>query len=48
MIDKWNQPRLAEGLEPWNPRTIYHLRGVPDEEIDIFIDTSSVAPGGTA
>lgn len=43
MIDRWNQKRLAEGLEPWNPQTIYHPRGVPDEEIDILIDTSSVA-----
>jgi len=48
MIDKWIQKRLAEGLGPWNPQTIYHLRGVPDEEIDIFIDTPRLLPGGTA
>ena len=30
-------------MEPWNPEKIYHLRGVPDDEIHIVIDTSSVA-----
>ena len=44
MIDLWNSKRIEEGLEPWNPAKIYHLRGVPDDEIDIVIDTSSVAP----
>lgn len=44
MIDKWNRQRVAAGIEPWNPETVYHLRGVPDEDIDIVIDTTSVAP----
>ena len=44
MIDRWNHQRIADGLEPWDPETVYHPRGVPDDEIDIFIDTSSVAP----
>ena len=43
VIDRWNQQRLADGLEPWDPQIVYHPRGVPDNEIDIFINTSSVA-----
>lgn len=44
MIDRWNAVRISEGLEPWDPEIVYHLRGVPDEEIDISIDTAAVAP----
>ena len=44
MVDRWNQKRIAEGLEPWDPEIVYHFRGVPDEDIGIAIDTSSVAP----
>jgi LmbE family N-acetylglucosaminyl deacetylase len=43
MIDRWNRQRLAAGLDPWDPNTVYHLRGVPDNEVDIVVDTSSVA-----
>ena len=43
VIERWNEKRIADGVEPWNPEIVYHLRGVPDEEIDIDIDTSSVA-----
>ena len=44
VIDKWNRRRVAEGLEPFDPTIVYHFRGVPDERIDIAIDTSAVAP----
>jgi LmbE family N-acetylglucosaminyl deacetylase len=44
VIDRWNHRRVAAGLAAWNPNTVYHLRGVPDETIDIDIDTSTVAP----
>ena len=44
VIDKWNRRRVAEGLEPFDPTMVYHLRGVPDERIDIAIDTTGVAP----
>jgi LmbE family N-acetylglucosaminyl deacetylase len=44
MIDRWNRRRVAAGLEPWDPDTVYHLRGVPDDRIGIVIDTSAVAP----
>jgi hypothetical protein len=30
-------------LQPWDPGTVYDLRGVPDDRIDIAIDTSVVA-----
>jgi LmbE family N-acetylglucosaminyl deacetylase len=44
VIERWNETRMSQGLEPWDPGTIYHLRGVEDEEIDISIDTAAVAP----
>jgi LmbE family N-acetylglucosaminyl deacetylase len=44
MIDKWNRRRIAGGLAPYDPTVVYHLRGVPDERIDIVVDTSAVAP----
>ena len=44
VIDRWNRRRLDAGLSVWDPNTVYHLRGVPDELIDIDIDTSAVAP----
>ena len=37
-------PAGAAGLTAWDPDTVYHLRGVPDERIDIDIDTTGVAP----
>jgi LmbE family N-acetylglucosaminyl deacetylase len=44
VIDRWNKKRIASGLGPYDPQTVFHLRGVPDENIGIDIDTSSVAP----
>ena len=44
MIDRWNHRRVQAGLTAWDPDTVYHLRGVPDERIDIDIDTTHVAP----
>jgi hypothetical protein len=44
VIDRWNYRRVQAGLSAWDPNTVYHLRGVPDESIDIDIDTSAVAP----
>jgi hypothetical protein len=43
MIDRWNRWRVAAELQPWDPDTVYHLQGVPDDRIDIAIDTSVVA-----
>jgi LmbE family N-acetylglucosaminyl deacetylase len=42
-IDRWNVKRIRDGLRPWDPNRLYDLRGVPDETIDVDIDTSSVA-----
>lgn len=44
VIDRWNEKRVAEGLAPWDPQLVYHLRGVPDDQIDIVIDSSPIAP----
>lgn len=43
IVDRWNRERAAQGLEPWDPTQIYHLRGVPDDRVDVVVDTSSVA-----
>jgi LmbE family N-acetylglucosaminyl deacetylase len=43
VFDRWNATRVRHGLEPWDPDRTYHLRGVPDEEIGITVDVSSVA-----
>jgi N-acetyl-1-D-myo-inositol-2-amino-2-deoxy-alpha-D-glucopyranoside deacetylase len=39
---RFNGHREAEGLPPWDPTAVYHLRGVPDELIGITVDTSAV------
>ncbi len=41
--ERWNTKRRAVGLEPWDPDAVYHLRGVPDDEIGLTVDCSSVA-----
>ncbi|HZD68652.1 MAG TPA: PIG-L family deacetylase [Actinomycetes bacterium] len=43
VIDRFNARRVARGMQPWDPTRIYHLRGIPDERIDVDIDTSGVA-----
>jgi LmbE family N-acetylglucosaminyl deacetylase len=40
---RWNDTRRRKGLEPWDPDAVYHLRGVPDEQIGVTVDVSSVA-----
>lgn len=40
---RWNAQRAARGLPVFDPTAMYHMRGVPDETIDIAVDTSSVA-----
>lgn len=42
-FERWNLRRQQEGLAPWDPAVEYHLRPVPDEWIDIEVDTSTVA-----
>ena len=43
VFERWNETRRRKGLTPWDPDAVYHLRGVPDEQIGISVDTSSVA-----
>ena len=43
MVDRWNEARIRRGHEPWDPDTVFHIRGVPDETIGISMDTASVA-----
>jgi len=43
VIDRWNHRRVQAGLTAWDPNTVFHLRGVPDERVDIDIDTTQVA-----
>ncbi|WP_235781406.1 PIG-L deacetylase family protein [Sinomonas notoginsengisoli] len=38
-----NVARQATGLAAWDPSQVYHFRGIPDELVDIRVDTSSVA-----
>ena len=38
-----NKARVRDGLPPWDPTQIYHWRGVPDELVDIRVDTHLVA-----
>jgi LmbE family N-acetylglucosaminyl deacetylase len=40
---RWNDTRRRKGLEPWDPDAVYNLRGVPDEQIGVTVDVSSVA-----
>ena len=43
VFERWNATLVRKGMPPWNPETVYHLRGVPDELIGLTVDTSSVA-----
>ena len=41
-FERWNRARQRMGLEVWDPSREYHVRPVPDEAIDIEVDTSAV------
>ncbi len=43
VFERWNATRARKGMTPWNPHAVYHLRGVPDRQIGVTVDTSSVA-----
>lgn len=40
---RYQRRREAAGLPAWDPTAVYHLRGVPDELIDVDVDTAAVA-----
>ncbi len=43
VFERWNTVRRRTGVEAWDPNLEYHLRPVPDEAIDIEVDTSAVS-----
>ncbi len=43
LFERHQQWRTRNGRERWDPTALYHLRGTPDELIDIDVDTQSVA-----
>ena len=43
LFERHQQWRTRNGRERWDPTTVYHLRGTPDELIDVDVDTR---PGG--
>ena len=43
VFQRWNETRRRKGLAPWDPTAVYHLRGVPDEQIGISVDATSVS-----
>ncbi|MDP9883600.1 LmbE family N-acetylglucosaminyl deacetylase [Sinomonas atrocyanea] len=38
-----NAARTSSGLPPWDPAQVYHFRGIPDELVDMRVDTRAVA-----
>ena len=43
VFERWNAARVQRGLWPYDPSAVYHVRGVPDEQIGIVVDTTAVA-----
>lgn len=41
--ERINRARVHAGMSAWDPTLVYHFRGIPDELIDIRVDTRSVA-----
>jgi N-acetyl-1-D-myo-inositol-2-amino-2-deoxy-alpha-D-glucopyranoside deacetylase len=43
VFERWQAQRAAQGMEVWDPTQMYHMRGIPDEEIGLEVDCRSVA-----
>jgi LmbE family N-acetylglucosaminyl deacetylase len=43
LFERHQQWRTRNGRQRWDPTELYHLRGTPDEDIDIDVDTRPVA-----
>src|SRR5688572_15512017 len=43
VFERWNQRRAAMGLFVFDPTQTYHMRGVPDDEIGMEQDCSTVS-----
>ncbi|UPO78476.1 PIG-L family deacetylase [Arthrobacter sp. Helios] len=41
--ERWNRSRILHGLDPWDAGRMYDLHPVPDEQIGIEVDVSTVA-----
>jgi len=43
VLTRWNEQRAALGLFTWDPTRVFHMRGVPDEQIGVVVDCRPVA-----
>lgn len=43
VFERWNAQRAAMGLHVFDPTQTYHMRGVPDEQIGVTVNTRAVA-----
>jgi LmbE family N-acetylglucosaminyl deacetylase len=43
VFNRWNSQRAQMGLSVFDPSLLYHMRGVPDEEIGVVVDLRQVA-----
>lgn len=43
VFERWNAKRASKGMTMFDPNRVYDLRGVPDEQIGVAVDCSSVA-----
>lgn len=43
VVDRWNRRRAELGLFEFDPTEVYHLRGVPDDQIGITVDCRAVS-----
>lgn len=43
VFERWNRQRSELGLWAFDPSLTYHMRGVPDEQIGVTVDCSSVS-----
>lgn len=43
VFQRWNGQRARLGLPVFDPTQMYHMRGVPDEEIGMAVDCSAVS-----
>jgi LmbE family N-acetylglucosaminyl deacetylase len=43
VFTRWNQQRAATNLAVFNPAEMYHMRGAPDQQIGITVDTRAVS-----
>lgn len=42
VFERWNRQRAELGLYTFDPTQMYHMRGVPDEQIRVTVDCSQV------